>query len=175
MTTTSTALVSRKLSTQHNQEERFRALDRALARKYVFHLLREHRMAEERRIRQGTLVYTPRLELCDDTSSSRITATLELPGMKSEDVRVHLETSDTLLISGERHPTVPLDQEGTVRYPTKEIKYGRFERVLKVPKNTMMSTISAAMSDGLLSVSWPRVPPCATASATHDDSNDSTA
>ncbi|KIJ16342.1 hypothetical protein PAXINDRAFT_168489 [Paxillus involutus ATCC 200175] len=172
MTATSTALVSRKLSTQHNQEERFRALDRALARRYVFHLMREHQMAEERRIRQGSLVYRPRLELCDDPSSSRITATLELPGMKSEDVRVHLETSDTLLISGERRPSVPSDQEGTVRYPAKEIKYGRFERVLKVPKDTMMSTISAAMSDGLLIVSWPRVPPCATASATHDDSND---
>ncbi|KAF9224778.1 hypothetical protein BS17DRAFT_795160 [Gyrodon lividus] len=174
MTATSTALISRKLSTQHSEEDRFRALDRTLARRYVFHLLREQRMTEERRLRQGTLVYRPRLELCDDPSSSRITATLELPGMKSEEVRVHLQTSDTLLISGERRPSVPSDQEEAVKYLAKEIKYGRFERVLDVPKGTMMSTISAAMSDGLLILSWPRVPPGATASTTKDDSNDST-
>ncbi|KAF9233913.1 HSP20-like chaperone, partial [Melanogaster broomeanus] len=164
--------VSRKL-TPHSQEDRFRAMDRALARRYVMHILRDQRAAEERRVRQGSLVYRPRLELCDDASSSRITATLELPGMKSEEVRVHLETSDILLISGERRPSLPSDQEA-VKYPTREIKYGKFERVLNVPKGTMMSTISALMSDGLLIVSWPRVPPGATAPATTNDSNDST-
>ncbi|KAF8452517.1 HSP20-like chaperone, partial [Boletus edulis BED1] len=110
-----------------------------------------------------------RLELYDDPSSSRTTAILELPGMKSEEVRVHLDKDDTLLISGERHSRMPSDQGGDVKYLAKEIKYGRFERVLHVPKGTMMSTISAAMNDGLLAVSWPRVPPGATASS-HSDS-----
>jgi HSP20 family molecular chaperone IbpA len=73
--------------------------------------------------------------------------------MKSEDVRVHLETSDTLLISGERRPSVPSDQEGTVRYPAKEIKYGRFERVLKVPKDTMVSSFLTRSSCTALIVS----------------------
>ncbi|KIJ63652.1 hypothetical protein HYDPIDRAFT_48581, partial [Hydnomerulius pinastri MD-312] len=94
-----------------------------------------------------------RLEMCDDSTSSRVTATLELPGIKSEDVRVHLDTNnDTLLISGERCQRIPSDQEGTVNFPVKEIKYGKFERALDVPKGTMMSTISAAMNDGLLVV-----------------------
>ncbi|KAF8556606.1 HSP20-like chaperone [Imleria badia] len=159
MTAASTALITRKLSTQHTHEDRFRALDRALARRYVFHILREQNTALERRVRQGSLVYKPRLELCDDPSSSRITATLELPGMKSEEVRVHLDKNDTLLISGERSPRVPSDQGSDVTFLAKEIKYGRFERVLHVPKGTMMSTISAAMNDGLLVVSWPRVSP----------------
>ncbi|KAH0831174.1 HSP20-like chaperone [Lanmaoa asiatica] len=157
MTVASTALITRKLASQLSQEDRFRALDRALARRYVFHILRERNTALERRVRQGSLVYKPRLELCDDPSSSRITATLELPGMKSEEVRVHLDKNDTLLISGERHSRMPSDQGSNVRYLAKEIKYGRFERVLHVPKGTMMSTISAAMNDGLLVVSWPRV------------------
>ncbi|KAI9460672.1 HSP20-like chaperone [Boletus coccyginus] len=159
MTAASTALISRKLSSQPTQQDRFRALDRALARRYVFHILREQSAALERRVHQGSLVYKPRLELCDDPSSSRLTAVLELPGMKSEDVRVHLDKNDTLLISGERCARMPSDQGSDVRYLAKEIKYGRFERVLHVPKGTMMSTISAAMNDGLLTVSWPRVPP----------------
>ncbi|KAG9313816.1 HSP20-like chaperone [Chiua virens] len=165
MTVTSVALVARKLSSQPSQEDRFRALDRALARRYVHHILREQNVALEKRIRQGSLVYKPRLEICDDPSSSRITATLELPGMKSEDVRVHLDKDDTLLISGERRSRMPSDQAGDVNYLAKEIKYGRFERVLRVPKGTMMSTVSAAMNDGLLLLSWPRVSPGATASS----------
>jgi HSP20 family protein len=133
-------------------------------------MLREQNTALERRVRQGSLVYKPRLELCDDPSSSRMTAILELPGMKSEEVRVHLENDTTLLISGERRSKVPSTQGSDVKYPAKEIKYGRFERVLHVPKGTMMSTISAAMNDGLLVVSWPRMPPGATASS-HDSTS----
>lgn len=36
---------------------------------------------------------------------------------------------------------MPSDHGSDVRYPTKEIKYGRFERVLHVPKNTMVNPI----------------------------------
>lgn len=60
MTAASTALITRKLSSQHTPEDRFRALDRALARRYVFHILREQNTALERRVRQGSLVYKPR-------------------------------------------------------------------------------------------------------------------
>ena len=60
MTAASTALISRKLSSQPTQQDRFRALDRALARRYVFHILREQSAALERRVRQGSLVYKPR-------------------------------------------------------------------------------------------------------------------
>lgn len=60
MTIASTALITRKLSSNHSQEDRFRALDRALARRYVFHILRERNIALERRVRQGSLVYKPR-------------------------------------------------------------------------------------------------------------------
>jgi len=168
MTVVSTALITRKLSSQPTQEDRFRALDRALARRYVSHVLREQNIALDRRVRQGSLVYKPRLELCDDPSSSRITATLELPGIKSDELRVHLDKNDVLLISGERRSRIPSDQGSDVQYLAKEIKYGRFERVLRVPKGTMMSTISASKNDGLLVVSWPRVPSGTTAS--NDDS-----
>lgn len=88
------------------------------------------------------LIRFRRLEICDDPSSSRITATLELPGMKSDEIRVHLDKNDVLLISGERRSRMPSDQESDVRYLAKEIKYGRFERALRVPKGTMVSPFS---------------------------------
>ncbi|OAX43722.1 hypothetical protein K503DRAFT_680444, partial [Rhizopogon vinicolor AM-OR11-026] len=104
-----------------------------------------------------------RVEICDDPSSSRITATLELPGMKADDVRVILERDNLLAISGERVQKAPSNQSASAGYPVREIKYGKFIRTLDVPSGTMMSTISAAMSDGMLLLSWPRSPPSATA------------
>ena len=60
MTVSSTTLITRKLSSHPSQEDRFRALDRALARRYVLHMLREQNIALDRRVRQGSLVYKPR-------------------------------------------------------------------------------------------------------------------
>lgn len=60
MTVASAPSITRKLASQPTQEDRFRALDRALARRYVSHILREQNTALERRVRQGSLVYKPR-------------------------------------------------------------------------------------------------------------------
>ncbi|KAG1737487.1 HSP20-like chaperone [Suillus paluster] len=161
MTSTTSSL--RKLSHSRNTEEQFHALDRALARRYVFRLLHEQRSRRMQEQSRSDVIFRPRVEICDDPSSSRITATLELPGMKADDVRVTLERDNLLAISGERVSKAPSDQSASVSFPVREIKYGKFLRTLDVPSGTMMSTISAAMSDGMLLVSWPRSPPGARA------------
>lgn len=166
MTVSTSSLISRKLSHQSSQDERFRALDRNLARKYVMLLLRQARMAEARRLREGDMLYRPRVEICDDPSSTRITAMLELPGVKSEDIRLQVGTNDKLRVSGERRRKISPDQGADVKYPLQEIRYGKYERVIDLPQGTMMSTISASIDDGLLLISWPRDPPIATTSST---------
>lgn len=160
---TTTTSTHHKLSHSRNTDEQFQALDRALARRYVFRLLHEQRLRRIQDQPQGDVIFRPRVEICDDPSSSRITATLELPGLKADDVRVTLERDNLLAISGERTPKAPSDRSASVTFPVREIKYGKFLRTLDVPSGTMMSTISAAMSDGMLLVSWPRFPPGATA------------
>ena len=82
-----------------------------------------------------------RVEICDDPSSSRISAALELPGMKADDVRVILERDNLLAISGERVRKSPSDQSASVTYPVGEIKYGKFLRTLDVPSGTMVSSM----------------------------------
>ncbi|KAG1888293.1 HSP20-like chaperone [Suillus subluteus] len=157
---TVTTSTRRKLASHSgNTDEQFQALDRALARRYVFRLLHEQRLRRIQEQPQSDVIFRPRVEICDDPSSSRITATLELPGMKADDVRVTLERDSLLAISGERVSKAPSDQPTSVNFPVREIKYGKFLRTLDVPSGTMMSTISAAMSDGMLLVSWPRSPP----------------
>ncbi|KAI6124091.1 HSP20-like chaperone [Pisolithus thermaeus] len=165
MTVTTTALIHNKLSRiPLSQEERFRALDRDLARRYVTLLLHQARMSEARRLGQGELLYRPRVEICDNPSSSRITATVELPGVTVEDITLQVGTNSTLRISGERKRRISPVPGTDTKYPLQEIKYGKFERVLQLPEGTMMSTISAAVDNGVLVVSWPRLPPSATTS-----------
>lgn len=159
MTVSTSSLISRKLSHQSSQDERFRALDRNLARKYVMLLLRQARMAEARRLREGDMLYRPRfvrystvtlltqfcsrVEICDDPSSTRITAMLELPGVKSEDIRLQVGTNDKLRVSGERRRKISPDQGADIKYPLQEIRYGKYERVIDLPQGTMVSQLNS--------------------------------
>lgn len=93
-----------------------------------------------------------RVEICDDPSSSRVTATLELPGMKADDVRVTLERDNLLAISGERMSKAPFDQSASVTFPVREIKYGKFLRTLDVPSGTMVSSMDPRLLCCLLTL-----------------------
>ncbi|KAH7910914.1 HSP20-like chaperone [Hygrophoropsis aurantiaca] len=161
MTSATTSALTHKTSHKASREQQFHDMDRALAKKYVEALLWR---AQTLRVQRHGVIFTPRMELYDDPESSRITATLELPGLKTGDVSVHLD-DDHLVISGDRRSSIPTDDDGAAKYPIKEIKYGKFLRKLNVPSGTMMSTISASMSEGMLVISWPRTPPGGTTRA----------
>jgi HSP20 family protein len=75
------------------------------------------------------------VEICDQPQSHFITATFELPGIKKEEIGVHLTHDGRLTISGDRHPPPFLSNTDPALpiYPVKELKYGRFERTINVP------------------------------------------
>ena len=75
------------------------------------------------------------VEICDQPQSRFVSATFELPGLKKEEIGVHLTHDGRLTISGYRRPPPFLDNSDPtfVVYPVKEIKYGRFERTINVP------------------------------------------
>jgi HSP20 family protein len=75
------------------------------------------------------------VEICDQPQSHFVTATFELPGLKKEEIGVHLTHEGRLTISGYRRPPPFLENTDPsfVAYPVKEIKYGRFERTINVP------------------------------------------
>ncbi|KAJ7151454.1 hypothetical protein C8R43DRAFT_1005244 [Mycena crocata] len=51
------------------------------------------------------------------------------------------------------------DAEAEARFfPSQELRYGSFRRALRLPAGVDTSCISASLSDGLLTVSWPRSP-----------------
>ena len=75
------------------------------------------------------------MEICDQPQSRFVSATFELPGLKKEEIGVHLTQDGRLTISGYRRPPPLLANADPsfVVYHVKEIKYGRFERTVNVP------------------------------------------
>ncbi len=134
--------------------DRYRALDRTLATRYV-HLVLAHRrrlaaaqhgltsqepMRPRCALRRLTsslpyLLTSISVEICDQPQSHFVTATFELPGLKKEEIGVHLTHDGRLTISGDRRPPPFLSNTDPVLpiYPMKELKYGRFERTINVP------------------------------------------
>jgi len=159
-----TVTVTRKhpVMQSQNQQDFFRRLDRALARRYVHEYLvgreRGRRLQIEPTERQTPRLWQPRMELCDDPQSSRISATLEVPGLKQEDLSVERQ-GDKLIVSGERRSPIPSDSAlAAARYPVQEFKYGKYRRVIDLPPGTLRSTVSCLLRDGLFVVTWPRTP-----------------
>ncbi len=90
-----------------------------------------------------------RMDVCDDPENVVITAVLELPGMKADQLSVRIE-SGHLIIEGERvcphlhtsnrnaGPSEPTPQAQAL-YPVQEIKYGKFRREVKLPDGVTVS------------------------------------
>ncbi|KAJ6451518.1 HSP20-like chaperone [Mycena vitilis] len=124
------------------------------------------------------------MEILDDPDSPNVIITFEVPGVKSTDLSVSLKQG-VLLILGERQPRYrpsrqrhhsvrrqahadARDVDSTVAsraydyeahvtlFPIKELRYGQFRRAIRLPDGADTSRTSASLSDGLLTVTWPR-------------------
>ncbi|XP_031500628.1 17.1 kDa class II heat shock protein-like [Nymphaea colorata] len=90
---------------------------------------------------------------------------LDMPGLKSGDIRVQIEEGNVLSISGERkreeqqqkHKEKEKD-EAEVKYLRMERRVGKFMRKFNLPKNANVDAISAEYRDGVLTVTVQKVP-----------------
>lgn len=130
--------------------------------------------------------FVPRMDLLDDESTPFVIATFELPGVRAKDVRIEVK-GDALLVSGIRCPretTLPPQvrealllrsqamrngQSNAQLAPiqthkvsiTYELRYGPFRRIIKLPPGSQNEDISACFQEGMLIVTWPRIPTAA--------------
>ncbi|KAJ7482329.1 hypothetical protein B0H11DRAFT_1723970, partial [Mycena galericulata] len=124
-----------------------------------------------------------RLEIFDDPRSAIIVATFELPGVKLSNLSVTVSRG-VLMVQGERlsrypqrnqnpaprRPLGAVDMNRTVGvhgrphhvpndprlFPIRELRYGAFRRTMRLPDGTEPRNITASLSEGLLSITWPR-------------------
>jgi HSP20 family protein len=76
----------------------------------------------------------------------------ELPGVKREDIDVHLE-NEVLTLSGERQMEETEDTDKTHRV---ERFYGRFARSFRIPDDVDVAAITAECKDGVLHLHLPK-------------------
>ncbi|KAJ7603040.1 HSP20-like chaperone [Mycena polygramma] len=128
-------------------------------------------------------IFRPRMDVYDNPDSPNVVVTFELPGLAPADISVSVEHSSILVVRGERacrhrsssnqsnrHPSLrnilndttprpPIEPALNMKFfPFQEIRYGMFRRRLRLPEGVDTSCITASLSDGLLTVCWPRTP-----------------
>ncbi|KAL8503843.1 hypothetical protein ACS0TY_022531 [Phlomoides rotata] len=80
---------------------------------------------------------------------------IDMPGLKSADIKVQVEEDNVLLISGERKR----EEEEGAKYVRMERRVGKFMRKFVLPENANTDKISAVCQDGVLTVKVEKLPP----------------
>ena len=93
--------------------------------------------------------WMPPLEMSE--RDHRLVITLELPGLKKEDIAVNL-TDEGLVIEGERTQEAAKSND---EWFTTERTYGRFYRVVPLPEGVDFKEVRATFRNGVLEISVP--------------------
>jgi HSP20 family protein len=87
-------------------------------------------------------------------TDDEVTVTVDVPGMTVDDLSIELE-NDVLAVRGERTlPDTGKDDDGRV-WQRRERGFGRFERLLRVPKGLDPDAIEASLDNGVLTIRIP--------------------
>lgn len=90
-----------------------------------------------------------RMDLQENKESNTVTATFELPGLKSEDVTIDIQ-QNRLTVSGELSSTSSQEAAG---YAIRERHYGKFSRTLQLPVGTKVGSLASSPNSILIDVS----------------------
>ncbi|KAI3496381.1 hypothetical protein L1887_38742 [Cichorium endivia] len=84
---------------------------------------------------------------------------VDMPGLKSGDIKVQVEDDNVLVISGERKREHDQEEKEGIKYLRMERRIGKFMRKFALPENANIEKISAICQDGVLTVTVGKVPP----------------
>jgi HSP20 family protein len=93
--------------------------------------------------------WTPAIDL--EQYQGRLMVTVELPGLKKEDVKIEL-TDGSLVIKGEHHQEHKTYDKGM---HIEERRYGQFYRSVPLPEGAKTNQMKVALHNGVLQISMP--------------------
>ncbi|KAI3964972.1 hypothetical protein MKW92_051993 [Papaver armeniacum] len=82
---------------------------------------------------------------------------LDMPGLKSEEIKVQVEENNVLVVTGMRQRED--EKEKDVKYVRMERRIGKFMRKFILPENANLDAISAVCVDGVLTITVQKLPP----------------
>ncbi|KAJ3377553.1 hypothetical protein HDU92_008188 [Lobulomyces angularis] len=81
---------------------------------------------------------------------------IEVPGMAKEDINVNLNEKEHILtISGEKKNEFKDEKDGNYSF---ERSYGKFERVIQLPRNVNLEKVNSSLKDGVLKIKFEKKP-----------------
>ena len=95
--------------------------------------------------------FSPAVNVHEDDKAYAVS--VELPGLKAEDVDIEVDDG-VLTLKGEKKFEAEKEDKG---YHLIERRYGSFTRRFTLPKTVNADGIEASMSDGILTVTLPKV------------------
>ena len=98
----------------------------------------------------GNLSKVPAAELTETEDALHLK--LEIPGIKASDLDIQV-TVDHVSISGERKEETKSKDKGVTR---SEFRYGKFSRVIPLPKRIQNTNVTADYKDGILNLTLPK-------------------
>jgi HSP20 family protein len=103
--------------------------------------------------RSASNALVPRIDVEEDDDGYEIS--VELPGMKQEDIQVELN-QNVLTITGEKRASFDDRGEKKRRSRWSERSYGRFTRAFTLPPDADADELEARFSDGVLAIRLPK-------------------
>lgn len=94
--------------------------------------------------------WAPAVDVTEDQKAYLIA--LELPGVKPEDVKIHLD-GNRLIVSGEKKQEA---EERTDRLHRFERRFGTFSRTFTLPETVNTEAIEARAQNGVLTLTLPK-------------------
>ena len=94
--------------------------------------------------------FSPAVDILEEDDAIIISA--EIPGMKKDDVEIHIE-NNILTLSGER---MLEETKDTDRYHRVERSYGSFSRAFALPKTVDAEAVEAKLEAGVLRLRVPK-------------------
>ncbi|KZV87317.1 putative small heat shock protein [Exidia glandulosa HHB12029] len=104
---------------------------------------------------QVSRAFRPRMDVHESKDTNLVTATFELPGLKKDDVTIDVHNG-RLTVSGAVNTSSEETKDG---YVVRERRSGKFSRELPLPQGVKAEDISASLTDGVLTVSFPKTTP----------------
>lgn len=107
-------------------------------------------------VARSTSSTMPAMNIAEDEKGYHVE--IATPGMTKEDIAVHVNAQDQLVIEVEKKESTNEEHKDR-KYLRREFAYSRFTRTLLLPDDVDKEGISAKVSDGILRIALPKVTP----------------